>query len=85
MFFFLMNPERRSRQAIICKVRLNSPGLQPGDYKIPKYISAASKAMLMGMPCLQRETWGMAIDYHRLKPAAIEKDNYCIPFIVPGL
>ncbi|MBN1143037.1 MAG: hypothetical protein JXA72_01380 [Bacteroidales bacterium] len=48
---------------------LNSPGLQPGDYKTPKYHTAASTAMLVVMPCLQRVIWGIAMEYRRLKPA----------------
>jgi hypothetical protein len=52
---------------------LNSPGLQPGDNKTPKYNTAASTALLMAMSCLQRVIGGIAIGYRRLKPPAIEK------------
>jgi hypothetical protein len=61
---------------------INSSGLQPGDSKTPKYNTAASTAMLVAMPCLQRVIGGIAIGYRRLKPPAIEKPNYYIPFIM---
>jgi hypothetical protein len=61
---------------------LNNSGLQPGDNKTPKYNTAASTAMLVAMPCLQRIIGGIAIGYRRLKPEAIEKSNYCISFII---
>jgi hypothetical protein len=54
---------------------LKSHGLQPGDKMTPIYNTAASTAMLVAMPCLQRVIGVIAIGYRRLKPSAIEKSN----------